>query len=183
MPARRRPTLRDRLLCVGLQTRLVAAAAVLVLACGGFLAYRSVAAIRDAYRWTGEAEASAVAHGFARSLGPRDLDDLERIRARLVRLSGVHPDLTGVEVTPAPDDSEQGAVYAQHGRDAQLAFPIVDGRGRTTALLRLRFALDERAEALASGRREVLLAGLGAGLLLVIGFGVLSRLLIARPVE
>ena len=36
-------------------------------------------------------------------------------------------------------------------------------------MLGLRFALDERAEALAAGRREVLLAGVGAALLLVIG--------------
>lgn len=68
MPASRRPTLRDRLLGAGLQTRLVAAVAVLVLACGGFLAHRSLAALGDAYRWTGEAEAAALAHSFARSL-------------------------------------------------------------------------------------------------------------------
>ncbi len=48
---------------------------VLVLICGGFLAYRAVAAIADAYRWTGEAEATAIAQGFARSLSPRDLDE------------------------------------------------------------------------------------------------------------
>ena len=36
---------------------------------------------------------------------------------------------------------------------------MLDGRGRPVAVLRLRFALDERAEALAAGRREVLLAG------------------------
>ena len=50
-------------------------------------------------------------------------------------------------------------------------------------MLQLRFALDERSEALASGRREVMLAGLGAGLLLLIGVGALSWLLIVRPVE
>ena len=58
MPAFRRLTPRDRLLGVGLQTRLVAAAAVLVFACGGFLAYRAIAAVGDAYRWTGAAEAA-----------------------------------------------------------------------------------------------------------------------------
>src|SRR5688500_20274196 len=98
MPAPARPTLRDRLLGVGLQARVVAGAAVLVLVCGGFLAYRAVAAIADAYRWTGESEAAAIAHGFARSLGPRDLDSVERIRARAARLGGVHPDLPGVSV-------------------------------------------------------------------------------------
>ena len=36
-----------------------------MLACGGFLAYRAIAAIADAYRWTGEAEAATLARGFA----------------------------------------------------------------------------------------------------------------------
>ena len=56
-----------------------------MLACGGFLAYRAVAAVSDAYRWTGEAEAATVARGFARSLVPRDLRDLERACARAPR--------------------------------------------------------------------------------------------------
>ena len=183
MPASRRPTLRDRLLGAGLQARLVAAVAVLVVACGGFLAYRSVAAIDDAYRWTGEAEASAIAHGFARSLRPRDLDDVARIRERIVRLAGVHTELIELSVLPAPPGLPKRAVYREDGRSAHLAFPILDGNGSAAALLQLRFSLDERTEALASGRREVLLAGLGAGLLLLIGVGVLSRLLIVRPVE
>ena len=50
-------------------------------------------------------------------------------------------------------------------------------------MLRLRFMLDERAEAFAAGRREVLLAGCGAALLLIIGIGGLSRRFLARPVE
>jgi diguanylate cyclase (GGDEF)-like protein len=183
MPASPRLTPRDRLLGVGLQARLVAAAAVLVFACGGFLALRSVDAIRDAYRWTGESEASAVAHSFARTLSPRDLDDPERIRERLTRLSGVHPDLTSVDVLAPAADSPDGSVYVQNGRKARLVFPIMDGRGRTTAVLQLGFALDERAEALAAGRREVLMTGLGGGLLLVIGVGALTWLLITRPVE
>jgi diguanylate cyclase (GGDEF)-like protein len=161
----------------------VAAAAALVLACGGFLAYRSVAAIGDAYRWTGEAEAEAIAYGFARSLGPRDLDDVDRIRARAARLGDVDPDLTGVAVLAAAVDTPRRAVYRETSEGAQLTFPILDGHGRVTAVLRLRFVLDERIEALASGRREVLLAGLGAGLLLVIGAGVLSGLLVVRPIE
>jgi diguanylate cyclase (GGDEF)-like protein len=161
----------------------VAGAAVLVLVCGGFLAHRAVAAIADAYRWTGESEAAAIAHGFARSLSPRDLDSVERIRARTARLGGVHPDLTGVSVVPAPAGSPQSAVYVTEGSDALLAFPILDGGGRIAAMLRLRFTLDERSEALAAGRREVLLAGLGAGLLLVIGAGLLSRQLVVRPIE
>jgi diguanylate cyclase (GGDEF)-like protein len=168
---------------VGLQTRLLGAAAVLVIACGGFLAYRAVAAISDAYRWTGEAEATAVAHTFARSLSPRDLDDVERIRARVLRLNGVHPDLTAATVLPATADTPTTAVYRRQGSGAELAFPILDARGRAAAVLDLRFVLDERSEALASGRREVLLAGVGAGLLLLIGFGILSWRLILRPVE
>src|SRR5829696_928779 len=183
MPASRRPTVRDRLLGAGLQTRLVAAVAVLVLACGGFLAHRSLAALGDAYRWTGEAEAAALAHSFARSLSSRDLADVERIRSRVVRLSGVHPDLSEVAVLePAPGTSQR-AVYSVGARAAELAFPILDGTGSPVAVLRLRFSHDERAAALAAGRREVLLAGLGAGLLLVIGVGALGRILLVRPVE
>jgi len=183
MPASHRPTLRDRLLGVGLQARLVAAAAALVVACGGFLAYRSVAAIGDAYRWTGEVEAVTIAQGFARSLSPADLDDVDRIRRRATRLGGVHPDLTEVAVLAPAAGSPKHAVYTEDAGSARLTFPILDGRGRVSALLRLSFALDQRAEALAAGRREVLLAGLGAGLLLVIGVGALSRLLIVRPIE
>jgi diguanylate cyclase (GGDEF)-like protein len=183
MPARRRPTLRDRLPGVGLQSRLVAAAAVLVVVCGGFLAYRSVAAIADAYRWNGEAEAEAIAQRFARSLSPRDVDSVERIRARAVRLGSLHADVTGVSVLAAAAGSPKRAAYTTSAGGAVLAFPILDGGGRIAAVLRLRFALDERGEALAAGRREVLLAGLGAGLLLVIGAGLLSRLLVVRPIE
>src|SRR5215211_802138 len=183
MPASRRPTVRDRLLGAGLQTRLVAAVAVLVVACGGFLAHRSVAALGDAYRWTGEAEAAALAHSFARSLSPRDLADVERIRSRVVRLSGVHPDLTEVAVQEPPAGTSKRAVYTVGERAAELAFPILESGGRPVALLRLHFSHDERAAALAAGRREVLLAGLGAGLLLVIGVGALGRILLVRPVE
>jgi diguanylate cyclase (GGDEF)-like protein len=183
MPASRRPTVRDRLLGAGLQTRLVAAVAVLVLACGGFLAHRSLAALGDAYRWTGEAEAAALAHSFARSLSSRDLADVERIRSRVVRLSGVHPDLSEVAVLEPAAGASQRAVYTVGARAAELAFPILDGTGRPVAVLRLRFSRDESATALAAGRREVLLAGLGAGLLLVIGVGGLARLLLVRPVE
>ena len=111
MPAPARPTLRDRLFGVGLQTRVVAAATALVLVCGGFLAYRSVAAIADAYRWTGEAEAESIAQGFARSLSPRDLDGVERIRARAGRLQSVHPDLTGVAVVAPAAGMRKLAVY------------------------------------------------------------------------
>src|SRR5829696_477996 len=183
MPASRRPTLRDRLLGAGLQTRLVAAVAVLVLACGGFLAHRAVAALGDAYRWTGEAEAAALAHSFARSLSSRDVADVERIRGRVARLSGVHPDLTEVAVLePAPGTSQR-AVYSVGARAAQLAFPILDGTGSPVAVLRLRFSRDESAGAFAAGRREVLLAGLGAGLLLLIGVGALARVLLVSPVE
>src|SRR5215204_6411395 len=183
MPASRRTTLRDRLLGAGLQTRLLAAVAVLVLACGGFLAHRAVAALGDAYRWTGEAEAAALAHSFARSLSSRDVADVERIRGRVARLSGVHPDLTEVAVLePAPGTSQR-AVYSVGARAAELAFPILDGTGSPVAVLRLRFSRDESAGAFAAGRREVLLAGLGAGLLLLIGVGALARVLLVSPVE
>ncbi len=183
MPAFRSLTPRDRLLGVGLQTRLVAAAAVLIFACGGFLAYRAIAAIGDAYRWTGAAEAATLAQGFARSLGPRDHDDVERIRTRAARLTGVDPDLTEVTVLEPDAELPTRAVYTRKERAAQLTFPILDGRGRAVAVLRLRFTLDERTEAQATGRREVLLAGLGAGILLVIGVGALTWLLLVRPVE
>ena len=83
MPDRRRSRSRDRAPGAGLQTRLICAVAALVLACGGFLAYRAIAAVGDAYRWTGEAEAAAVARGFVRSLSSRDLHDVARIRSRV----------------------------------------------------------------------------------------------------
>ena len=176
-------SLRDRLLRAGLQARIVAATAVLVLVCGGFFALRSIDAISDAYRWNGESEAEAVAHSFVRSLSPRELDDITRLRSRLARLSGAHPQLTGVAATPARPDSPKMATYSRDEEHAELRFPIIDGRGQAVAILRLDFSLEERAEALASGRREVLLAGLGAGLLLIIGAGMLCRLLLARPID
>jgi diguanylate cyclase (GGDEF)-like protein len=183
MPAVRRLSLRDRLLRAGLQTRIVAGAALMVLACGGFMAHRAVDAISDAYRWNGESEAQAIAHGFVRSLSPRDLDDIGRMRARLARVGSAHPQLIDVTVWAAPADTPRVADYDREDGAAVLRFPIVDGRGRPRYVLRLAFSLDERAEALAHGRREVLLAGLGAGLLLVIGAGALCRLLVVRPVE
>jgi len=183
MTAAGRTSPRDRLLGVGLQGRLVLGAAAVALACSGFFGYRAIAAIEDAYRWTGESEASALAHTFARSLSSRDLHDVERIRARVARLTGAHPDLAAAEVEPAAAGSEPRAAYAQHGHDATFAFPIHDSGGDPVAVLRLRFVLGERSEALAAGRREVLLAGAGAFLLLLIGVGVLSRMLLVRPLE
>jgi diguanylate cyclase (GGDEF)-like protein len=183
MPAARRLTLRDRLLRAGLQTRTVAGAAALVLACGGFLSYRAVEAVDDAYRWSGESEAVAVARSFVRTLGPRDIDDVDRIRARLTRLSGVHPDLTAAAAEPARADTPRRARYQRRDDAEVLRFPILDSRGRPGAVLRFDFSPAERTQALASGRREVLLAALGAGLLLVIGVGALSWLLLVRPIE
>src|SRR5215208_6494436 len=55
--------------------RLLAGIGALVIACGGFAAYRALGAVDDAYRWTGESEAVTVARGFARSLSPGDLRD------------------------------------------------------------------------------------------------------------
>ena len=95
----------------------------------------------------------------------------------------MHPDLTEVTVLARTPTLPTRAVYTRKDSAAQLTFPILDGRGRAVAVLRLRFALDERSEAQASGRREVLLAGLGAGLLLVIGVGALPGCCIVRPVE
>jgi diguanylate cyclase (GGDEF)-like protein len=176
-------SLRARLLRAGLQTRIVAGTTLLVLACGGFFAHRAVDAISDAYRWNGEAEAEAVAHSFVRSLTPRDLDDVKRLRAKLTRLSGAHPQLLRVAVWPAAADSPRVAEYERDDSLAVLRFPILDSGGRPIAMLRLDFSREERAAALAAGRREVLLAGLGAGLLLVIGAGLLCRLLLARPLD
>jgi diguanylate cyclase (GGDEF)-like protein len=183
MPDRRRSSPRDRGRGVGLQTRLLGAVAALVLACGGFLAYRAVAAIGDAYRWTGEAEAATVARGFARSLSSRDLHDVARIRSRLTRLAGVHPDLTSVAVAPASPGAPVPPRYAESDAAGELTFPMVDSQGQEVAVLTLRFARAERAEALAAGRREVLLAGIGAAILLIIGIGVIARRLIVGPVE
>ncbi|HTE62749.1 MAG TPA: hypothetical protein VK631_20505, partial [Solirubrobacteraceae bacterium] len=133
MPEHRRSSTRDRSPGAGLQTRLVGAVAALVLACGGFLAYRAIAAIGDAYRWTGEAEAATVARGFVRSLSSRDLHDVARVRSRLPQLNGVHPDLTSVAVAPAPPGRPAPARYAEDDRAGVLTFPLVDGRGRAAA--------------------------------------------------
>jgi diguanylate cyclase (GGDEF)-like protein len=179
----RRSSSRDRVVGAGLQTRLVGAVTALVLACGGFMAYRAIAAIDDAYRWTGEAEAATVARGFARSLSSRDLHDLARIRLRAERLGGVHPDLVGVAVEPAAPGSAEQPTYARDGSRAVLTFPLLDGRGRAAATLRLRFAHDERADAVAAGRREVLLAGAGAALLMIIGVALIARRLVTEPLE
>jgi diguanylate cyclase (GGDEF)-like protein len=183
MPDDRRSSSRDRVTGAGLQTRLVGAVAALVLACGGFLAFRAVAAIDDAYRWTGEAEAATVARGFARSLSSRDLHDVARIRSRAARLGGIHPDLVAVAVDPAAPGAPAPPTYDDAGGRAVLAYPLVDARGRTAAILRLRFAHDERAEAAAAGRREVLLAGVGAALLMIIGVGLIARRLVVGPLE
>ena len=182
MIAAERPNLHDRLAGVGLQARSVAAAAMLVLACGGFLAYRAVAAVSDAQRWSAEAEATAVARGFAGALSPRDLGDVERIRSRSASLVEAHPDLVSTALLPAPA-APQRTRYLRDGDRAELRFPLRDAGGEAVALLRLRFATGRgRAEAMDAGRREVLLSALGAGLLLVIGFGALGRL-VTRPVE
>jgi diguanylate cyclase (GGDEF)-like protein len=174
---------RSRLRETGLQNRLVAAIALLVIACGGFLTYRAIAAIDDAYRWTGEAEAATVARGFAQSLGPRELRNLERLRARAARLGGVHADLTAATVTAATAATPRGARYRHSVDRAALVYPLVDDRGRPVAVLTLEFALTERAEASAAGRREVLLAGIGAALLVILGTGAIARRLIMQPVE
>jgi diguanylate cyclase (GGDEF)-like protein len=168
----------------GLQTRLVGAVATLVLACGGFMAYRAIAAIDDAYRWTGESAAATVARGFARSLSARDLHDLARIRSRAERLAGVHRDLVSVAVDPAPmGERAAPPLYAENGSRATLTFPLIDGQGRAAAILRLQFADAERVEAAGRGRREVLLAGAGAALLLIIGVGLIARRLVVGPLE
>src|SRR5688572_17619827 len=151
MPAPR--SLRAR----GLQSKLVAGVAVLVIGCGGFLAYRAIAAMQDAYHWTAEAEAATVARGFAQSLGPRDLRSIERLRARAARLGGVHPDLTGASVAAAGAATPRGARYRQVGDRAELVHPLVDDHGRPRAVLTLGFALGERAELSAAARRDVLL--------------------------
>src|SRR5215218_3093157 len=173
MPEFRRSLSRDRVTGAGLQTRLIGGVAALVLACGGFVAYRS----------TGEAEAVTVARGFARSLTARDVRDVARIRARLARLSGVHPDLTRVAVDAAPAGSPVHPHYRVADDVSVLTYTLVDGEGQALAILELRFAQVERAEAFAAGRREVLLAGVGAALLLVIGIGLIARRLVVGPVE
>ena len=183
MPVRRRSTPRARRRHPGLQPRLAAAVAVFVLVCGGFLTYRAVAAVTDAYRWTGESDAATVARGFALSLAPRDLRDAGRLRDRAARLSGVHPDLVDADLAPAAADTALTARYVRDGDAAVLAYPIRDGTGRPVAVLTLRFAGDQRAAALGAGRREVLLAALGAALLLIIGSVALARRLLVRPVE
>src|SRR5918998_4565550 len=159
---------RSRVRRADLSTRLLIGTAVLVLACGGFFAYRTIAAIEDAYRWTGEAEAATVARGFAQSLAPGDVRDLDRLRARARRLAGVHPDLTGATVTGPAGAFPDAARYTRTGEGTELVYPLVGSRGRRIGVLTLRFALFERAEAAAAGRREVLLAGVRAGLLLII---------------
>jgi diguanylate cyclase (GGDEF)-like protein len=156
---------------------------VLVLACGGFLAYRAMTAVSDAYRWTGEAEATTLARGYAQSLNARELRDPARLRAGAARLVGVHRDLTAAGILPVAARTSPTPAYTQANGTSRLVYPLLDGRGRPVAVLDLHFALGERAEALAAGRREILLAGVGAALLLIIGVGALSRRLLVRPVQ
>src|SRR4029079_8382215 len=101
-----RSSLRARPSGGRLPRRLVAGPAALVVACCGFAAHRSVGAVGDAYRWTGEAEAVTVARVFARSLSARHLREPARLSARQARLIGVHPDLTTVAIEPAGDTHE-----------------------------------------------------------------------------
>ncbi len=179
----RRPSPRERLLGVGLQSRLLAATAAIVLVAGGVLAYRAMAAISDAYRWTAQSEAGTLARSYAQSLSPKDLGSLARMQARAKRLSGVHPDLLGVEVLPAKGETHAATRYTQTGDAGHMVFPILDAGGRAVALLDMTFSLDERATARARGHREVLLAGVGGALLLIIGISVLARMLLIAPVE
>ena len=147
---------------------------MLVLACGGFLAYRAIAAIADAYRWTGEAEAATLARGFARSLSPRDLDDPARLRARAVRLSGVHPDLDrGHDPRPSTPDSPHKARYVQHGqrseaRSSPLARRPRPRRRRAAPALHARRARRGVRGGPPRGRCS---PAVGAALLLIIGIG------------
>ena len=124
-----------------------------------------------------------MARGFARSLTSRDLHDVARLHARAKRLAGVHEDLTEVSLAAASDRTARVPRYTRAGDHGELVYPLVDSRGRPVAVLTLSFALAERADALAAGRREVLLAGVGAALLLVIGIGALARRLLVRPIE
>ena len=150
MPVRRRSLPRDRVVGAGLQTRLVGAVAALVLACGGFLAYRAIAAVDDAYRWTGRGRgghrrarlralaqlarpARSGAHPLARGAPGRRPSRPCRRRGRARRRRG----------------ARRGRATSNAGESATLTYPLVDARGRPAAVLRLGFAHDERAGAAA----------------------------------
>ena len=156
-----RPSLRQRLFGVGLQGRLMMAVAAMVLLAGGFLTYRAIAAISDAYRWTAEAEAASIARAYAFGLTPADLaSEAQPAQARAPRLT---------RRAPRPDRRLDRA--GRPGDDAGAAGPRTATRGRCSSRsstatarrrrARARFRLDERAAARAAGRREVLLAGVG----------------------
>jgi diguanylate cyclase (GGDEF)-like protein len=173
----------SRLGDTGLQTRLVAAIALLVIACGGFLTYRAITAINDAYHQTEASEATTVARGLAQSLGPRDLRNIERLRARVARLGGVHPDLTAASVAAADAGAPRRPRYRRIGARSVLEYPLVDYRGSPIAVVTLEFARSDRAEVSAAARRDVLVAGIGAALLVILGSGAIAGRLITLPLQ
>src|ERR687897_395156 len=89
----RRP-LRQRFFGVGLQGRLMMATAAMVLMAGGLLTYRAIAAIREGFHWTAEAQAGSIARAYAFGLSPAVLQSEERLRKRASRLLSLHPDPT-----------------------------------------------------------------------------------------
>ena len=117
------------------------------------------------YRWTGEAEASTVARSFARALEParprRHRAHPRAHRAPQRRAPGPH---RASKSCPRRPTRPSARAYTRAGTSGRArSSRSSTAAAAPVAVLRLRFALDERCEALASGRREVMLAGLGAG--------------------
>jgi diguanylate cyclase (GGDEF)-like protein len=177
-----RSSLRQRLFAVGLQGRLMMAVAAMVLLGGGVLTYRANAAISDAYRWTAEAQAAAIARAYAFGLTPADLASEARLRKRAQRLTAVHPDLMSAAIVPA-DARMTHARWTQTGESGTMVFPLVAAADRAPAALRLEFRLTEHAAARAAGHREVVLTAVGGALLLLIGLGAGTWFLVVSPVE
>src|SRR5215207_3830947 len=176
------PSLRQRVFGVGLQGRLMLAVTAMVLLAGGILTFRATTAISDAYRWTAEAEAGSIARAYAFGLTPTDLQSQERLRRRAQRLTAVHPDLLSASIVPV-DPTMTKARWTQDGEAGTMVFPLVATADRAAAALQLDFRLTEHAEARTAGHQEVVLAAVGGALLLLIGLGTATWLLVVSPVE
>ena len=152
---------------------------------GGSSRYRAIAALGDAYRWTARPRPRTLARGFAQSLTSRDLHEPRRAcRPAPQRLSGVHPDLLGVAVlardraTRRPRRATRRAAarrrHASPRSSTPAAAPVARARARASAST-------SAPRRVAAGRREVLLAGVGGALLLLIGVSALGAGCSSRP--
>ena len=173
-----RPAVRPRAPAAGRRPADAArrGVAVLVIGCGGFLAYRAIAAIARRLPLDRRGRGRDRGARLRRSRSARATCATSSACARARRgWAACTPIWSASSVlAPTPTRPRRRATRARRDR-AELVYPARRrARPRRRRAARSRFTLDERAEALAAGRREVLLAGVGAALLLIIGIGALD---------